>query len=186
MRRDDITERRALVKNVIPGEWKITLRTRPRTILQRQISDHPRAKMKLSNVRRRIVAIRPHDVARHKLRRRKDHARRVESARILSFLIERDDVNTAVSRYQLDRRAIELNVFFRFRKQVLDETPIALRPRNQRLRFNSRRLHTRTEVKQSGPGARLFERHSVVVATGVVDPPAQTRTREAARVEPIR
>src|ERR1041384_6646136 len=62
MRGYHITERRALIKHVVPREREVALRTRARSILEREVRHHPRAEMKLGNVRRRIVAIRPHDV----------------------------------------------------------------------------------------------------------------------------
>src|ERR1043165_4400279 len=43
----------------------------------------------------------------------------------------------------------------------------------------------RTKIKNPGPRARLFARHSIVVATGVVDPPPQTRTRQPTLVHPL-
>src|ERR1041385_1919740 len=120
VRGHDIPERWALVKNVVPRKRKIA-RPALRPIFQRQVRDHPRAKMKLRNVPRRIVAIRPHDVARDKLRRGKDHVLRMKTTRLSAIVIERDDIDTVVCRYQLNRRAIELNVCFRLLKQVLDQ-----------------------------------------------------------------
>src|SRR6185295_9927046 len=99
MRGDDVPERWTLVKHIVPGERKIALRRRSRTIFQRQIRHHPRAKVELANVWRWIVAVRPHDIARHKLRRGEDHARCVKSTWVSSFLIERDDVNADIGWY---------------------------------------------------------------------------------------
>src|SRR5215211_6054880 len=82
-------------------------------------------------------------------------------------------------------RAIELNVCFSLFKEVLDQPSVAFRPRNQRLRFSRRRAHPRTEVKQTCPRTGLLERHAVVVATSVVDPPAKSRTGETTLVHPF-
>src|SRR6185369_1877282 len=91
--RHHIAERRTLVKNIVPSEWKIAWRAGLRPISQRQIRDHPRAKLKLRDVRRRVLAIRPHHLPRHELRRREDHALRMKPARLTSIVIDRDDVN---------------------------------------------------------------------------------------------
>src|SRR5689334_7167970 len=85
MRRNDVTKRRALVKNVVPRERKITSRGRLRPVFQREVRHHPGAKMKLGDVRGRIVSIRPHDIASHELWRREDHALRVKATRSSSL-----------------------------------------------------------------------------------------------------
>ena len=63
------------------------------SILQRQIRHHPRAKLKLSDVRRRVLSIRPDHVARHEVWRREDHSLRVETTWMFPFSIESDDID---------------------------------------------------------------------------------------------
>src|SRR6185369_15820110 len=136
-------------------------------------------------MRRRIVSIRSHDVPRDKLWRREDHSLRAKTTRVAPFSIKRDHVNPIIHRYQFHRGTIELNVCFRFLEQVLDQASIALGPRDQRLRFNSGLLHSRTEIKETSPCARLIEHHSVIVATRIINPPAQPRTHETTLVHPF-
>src|SRR5687767_5828734 len=132
MSRDHVSERRALVKHVVPGEREIAWRLF-RPIAQREVRHHPRSKLELRDVRRRVIAIRPYHVTRHELRRSEDYSARWKTARIASLSIHGDHFNAAIrSRNQLNRRAIELHTRFRFLEQMIDETSVAFGPRDQR------------------------------------------------------
>ena len=80
VRGDDVAERFAFVEHVVPGERKVARRAGFRTIFQRQVSDHPRAELKLGDVPRRILAVRADHVPRDELRRGEDHALRAKAA----------------------------------------------------------------------------------------------------------
>jgi hypothetical protein len=59
----------------------------------------------------------------------------MKPAWLSSIVIDRDDVNAIISRYQFNRSTIELNICFCLLKQVLDQASVAFRPRDQRLRL---------------------------------------------------
>ena len=66
-----------------------------------------------------------------------------------------------------------------------DEAAVAFGPSDERLRLRARPLHARGEVEEAGPRVRLLYAQRVVVAARVINQPAQTRRREAARVHPL-
>jgi len=103
--------------------------------------------MKLGNVWRWVVAIRPYDIARDELWRREDHTIRMKAARCMPVAINRNYIDAIVRRDQLNHCAIELNICLDSLEQMLDETSITFRPRNQRLRLIFRRDDTRTKIK---------------------------------------
>src|SRR5687767_10736415 len=137
MSSNDVAERRALVQHVVPGEGKITFRARSRPVFHSKIGYHPRSELKLANVRRRIFPIWPDGVAGHELRRCKDDLIGSQTTRVAPFALDRNYVYVLSAifchRYQFDCGAAKVYLRLNFLKQVIDQTPVALRPCDQRL-----------------------------------------------------
>src|SRR5437868_4068324 len=78
VRRDNVAQRRAVIKNIVPRQRK-TVTFRP--VLQKQIGHQPRAILELGDVARGIVSIRPQQIACKKMGRREDNLLGVEPDR---------------------------------------------------------------------------------------------------------
>jgi hypothetical protein len=101
-----------------------------------------------------------------------------------------NDFNSAASLLNFPRAYVcdgeaEPDARARLLVEVSDEVAVAFGPGDERLRLRAGPTHARGEVEESGPRARLLHPQPVVVAAGVIDEPAQTRRREAARVHPL-
>src|SRR6266542_1640717 len=67
---------------------------------------------------------------------------------------------------------------------MLHETTIAGGPRKELGRFVARIFETRREVEKAGPCARIFSAQAVIVATCIIDEPAQASALEVASIQP--
>src|SRR5690348_2846631 len=154
MRCDDVTERLAFVKHVVPGERKVA-RVVFRAILEREVCDHPRPELKPGDVGRWVFFVRTNQIAGDELRRREDHVTSAVTARCSAVVIERRDLDLIGKRIYIKGGAVELDVLLRALVKMIHEAAVAFGPRDERLRFDAGLQHARAEIKDSGPRASL-------------------------------
>src|SRR4030095_1501796 len=90
MSRHHISEPRALIQNVVPRHREAPIL---RPVFQEQIRYHPGPILKLSDMRRWILSIRPYYVSSQKRWRSEDHLIRVKSKGISAVVIECDYIH---------------------------------------------------------------------------------------------
>ena len=96
MSRDDISERGAFVKHVVPREREAE--TLPRAVFEEEVRHHPRAVVELARVRgHAALAVGTQEVTREELRRGEDDALRAEADGTAPVVTDRDDIDAAAS-----------------------------------------------------------------------------------------
>jgi len=177
MRRDDVPEGRAVEEHVVPREGKAKASRSP---AEMNVGDHPRAVGEVPEMRRCVLAKGPEDARDDELRSGDDDAVGDVALEAGGRDVEDGELDAIVARHDVRDEASRLDAVPRGARQVTYQTPIALGPREERRRLGAARRHARGEVKEHRPRARVLGRCTVVVATGVVDVPAEARARVTA------
>src|SRR6187549_663709 len=126
-------------------------------------------------MRRRVLTIRTDYVTTNEIRCGEYNFLGPKTVRVASILIERDYVEAGPAVFlhgnNFDRGAAELHLCFCTVIQMVGEMSVTFRPRDQRLRFKIGFVYSGAEVEETRPGTRLIERHAVIVAAGIINPP---------------
>src|SRR6185369_9087724 len=87
--------------------------------------------------------------------RRKDQPLCSKSMRIPSVSSNCNDVGVIIGQDDLNSGPIQIDVFFSLLDQMVHQSSVSFRPRNQRLRLNTWIGDARAKVKEARPCARL-------------------------------
>src|SRR5436190_4669575 len=124
-------------------------------VLEMQVGDEPCIVLKICGRKRRVLAKPANDIRSGERRRGIDHMLAMNAPQLIAR--EANNIDAIRGRHDRDHHTVTSNILTYLLEKMVDELPIALGHRDERLRLRSTSPHARTEIKKACPRRGLLQ-----------------------------